>query len=456
MTETRIQTEKTPAGATNGATSLDRFREWLYPHRPVLVGSAALFAALAAFAGLHVGLAALGFCAVAGLSFLRGPSARSATARLAGRGGLSANEALSAQLSAVADALPNAVILLTPSGTVVSLNQAARKLTGPVEPGDHISRTLRTPAVLQALDQVLRSGETVSVSYFDRVPLNRWFQAHLAPLKAGPDRSGRVAFVFLLLEDLTEKQQVEKIRADFVANASHELRTPLASLLGFIETLKGNARNDPAAQERFLDIMLEQANRMSRLISDLMSLSRIEANAHVTPEDRVDLGNVISHVVDSLEPVSTQAGVKLNVTLPEDDDLIVRGDRDQLMQVVQNLIENAIKYGQTGKKVDISASRRPSASKAPGATDKIEFSVRDYGPGIPEEHLPRLTERFYRVDVTASRERGGTGLGLAIVKHILNRHRAQLLIESEPGEGAVFAVRFPGIAPADVPPVTAK
>jgi two-component system, OmpR family, phosphate regulon sensor histidine kinase PhoR len=223
------------------------------------------------------------------------------------------------------------------------------------------------------------------------------------------------------------------MRADFVANASHELRTPLASLSGFIETLQGSARNDAQARERFLDIMKAQATRMARLIDDLLSLSRIELKAHVQPTHQVDLASIVRQVADGLQTLARDRGVEVKINLlPEP--LMVRGDRDELIRVFENLVENALKYGASGKRIDIAIA---------AGDDEALVAVRDYGPGIAPEHLPRLTERFYRVDVTESRAQGGTGLGLALVKHILHRHRARLGIDSAPGKGATFTVRLP-------------
>ena len=233
------------------------------------------------------------------------------------------------------------------------------------------------------------------------------------------------------------------MRADFVANASHELRTPLATLSGFIDTLQGPARDDAAARERFLAIMEAQATRMARLIDDLLSLSRIELNAHVRPVTPVDLAALVRQVVDALQTLARDRGVEIAVTAPPKP-LIVPGDRDELVRLFENLIENALKYGGSGKRVAVALSRGAAAD---GAAEAI-VAVRDYGPGIAAEHLPRLTERFYRVDVAGSRAQGGTGLGLALVKHILNRHRGRLAIESKAGEGATFTVRLPLAMPA--------
>jgi two-component system phosphate regulon sensor histidine kinase PhoR len=227
------------------------------------------------------------------------------------------------------------------------------------------------------------------------------------------------------------------MRADFVANASHELRTPLASLSGFIETLQGPAKDDAAARQRFLGIMVEQTRRMSRLIDDLLSLSRVELNEHLRPQTVIDLVPIIGHVCDTLAPLAKERGVEVMVNGKEQP-LRVHGERDELIRLFENLVENALKYGGSGKRVEVTLGR-----EGQGTAQEAVVSVRDFGPGIPSEHLPRLTERFYRVDAETSRAEGGTGLGLAIVKHILSRHRGRLAIDSALGNGATFTARIP-------------
>jgi len=240
------------------------------------------------------------------------------------------------------------------------------------------------------------------------------------------------------MQDLTPLRRVEEMRADFVANASHELRTPLASLSGFIDTLQGPARDDAAARERFIAIMKGQARRMARLIDDLLSLSRIELNAHVRPQTSADVTSVVRQVADALQVLAEERGVAIAIDAPAEP-LVVVGDRDELTRVFENLIENALKYGASGGRVIVSLVQANSAEGAP----EVRVLVRDFGPGIAPEHLPRLTERFYRVDVGDSRAQGGTGLGLSLVKHIVNRHRGRLLIESVPKNGATFTACFP-------------
>ncbi len=339
--------------------------------------------------------------------------------------------------AAVTDGLPDPCFLIDSKGNVRFENKAAAKLFGGIEVGRPISFLLRAPEVGEAVHRALSTGAEANITFFERVPADRWFEARVSPLgRISGGVSEQAPMFLVLLRDLTEAQRVERMRVDFVANASHELRTPLASLTGFIETLQGPARNDPDARDRFLQVMVEQARRMSRLIDDLMSLSRIELKAHVRPETVVDVAPILDHVADAMHPLAAESGVTLTVDT-QDRPLPVVGDRDELAQVFQNLIHNAIKYGQSGERVDVTARLVPGQQGKPG---RISVEVRDWGQGIAPEHLPRLTERFYRVDTASSREKGGTGLGLAIVKHILNRHQAQLLIDSKPGEGAVFSV----------------
>jgi two-component system phosphate regulon sensor histidine kinase PhoR len=273
------------------------------------------------------------------------------------------------------------------------------------------------------------------VEFSQRVPQERWYEAIVTPIAAGAATPG---LLLLVLHDLSPLRRVEEMRADFIANASHELRTPLAALSGFIDTLKGPARDDPAARDRFLAIMQVQADRMARLIDDLLSLSRIELNAHMRPNRQVDLGAIVRQVADSLQTLARDRDVEVK-TIGAHSQLLVPGDRDELIRVFENLVENALKYAASGKRVDIALALGEGLDGKPEA----RVAVRDRGPGIAPEHLPRLTERFYRVDVSESRAQGGTGLGLALVKHILNRHGGRLTIESVLGQGATFTAHLP-------------
>jgi two-component system phosphate regulon sensor histidine kinase PhoR len=340
---------------------------------------------------------------------------------------------------AVLARIPDPVILVDERSVVVEANEAAHQLLPGLKAGHPLSFALRSPDVLDGIGTVLGSGTPVKVEYSERVPTERAFKVHIGPLRADAASADLHPGVVLFFRDLTSARRLEAMRADFVANASHELRTPLASLLGFIETLQGPARDDPKARARFLEIMRGQAQRMKRLIDDLLSLSRIEMRAHLSPTQRVDLTSVASHMIEMLSPLARERGVVIEAELP-DRPVHVLGDRDELLRVIENLIENAVKYGESGGKVDVELVHIEGVGGRPA---QVALSVQDYGPGIAPEHLPRLTERFYRVDVSESREKGGTGLGLAIVKHIVNRHRGHLDIESEPGQGARFTVTLP-------------
>ena len=341
-------------------------------------------------------------------------------------------------LKAMADALSYPAYLVGADGTLRYFNQAGETAFGPAAIGDPISYKFRNPALAGVIAEAIRQGERREAEYQDEVPQQRWFHMHIAPVPNASQQDGNEFFLLSFL-DLTQIKRAEQMRSDFIANASHELRTPLASLRGFIETIKGPAADDPAAIEQFLAVMLEQAERMSRLIDDLLSLSRIEMKAHLPPQDEVDLVGVLGHVCDSLEPMAQAQKVTINRQI-DDASLIIRGDHDELVQVFENLLENACKYGGGGKQVDIIAKRLTADGDDGG--ERIQVEVRDYGAGIPEEHLPRLTERFYRVDIESSREKQGTGLGLAIVKHILMRHDTRLNVSSTLGKGTSFSVVF--------------
>jgi two-component system phosphate regulon sensor histidine kinase PhoR len=297
---------------------------------------------------------------------------------------------------------------------------------------------LRSPEIITALRQAISTLEPQRVSFHDHGPVDRWMELSIAPVTVPTMFGGKDTCMLMTFHDQTPLRRIEEMRADFVANASHELRTPLAALSGFIDTLQGPARDDPKARDRFLGIMHAQATRMARLIDDLLSLSRVELSAHVRPNAQVDLIPIIRQVADGLEVLAKERQVKIETELP-DGPAMIAGDREELLRLFENLIENALKYGASGGRVIVALT----TASAPEGTPEIQVRVRDFGPGIPPEHLPRLTERFYRVSVGDSRAQGGTGLGLSLVKHILNRHRGRLVIESVPQEGATFTACFP-------------
>jgi two-component system, OmpR family, phosphate regulon sensor histidine kinase PhoR len=354
-----------------------------------------------------------------------------------------------AAAEAVIAAAPDALFLLDERRRIVRTNaQGAAFVGAAAEPRD-LAAALRNPAVLAAADAVLRGEPAQIVDFTLMVPAERQLRARFSRI-GRPSLDGAVAA--LSLHDITQLKRAEQMRADFIANASHELRTPLATLIGFIETLRGPAREDSEARERFLAIMHGQANRMARLVENLLSLSRIELNEHAMPQDRVSLGPLLRQVTEALELHASERRTSIRWEGPSNLPDVI-GDRDELAQVFQNLIDNAIKYGRSRSEIIIRAGTdlRPTRVSSGCESATVSVSVRDQGEGIPREYLPRLTERFYRVDTARSREMGGTGLGLAIVKHILNHHRGFLQIESTRGVGSVFTVFLrphPGASPA--------
>ena len=334
--------------------------------------------------------------------------------------------------------LPGPAIVLDRDGRVIAFNAAALGLAPAMRRGDPALISLRMPELVNAIRRASKRREPQRVEFFERVPRDRWYEAFVRPVRLAGGEGMPSDLLFLSFNDLTPLRRVEEMRADFIANASHELRTPLASLLGFIETLQGRAKDDAVAREKFLAIMQGQATRMARLIDDLLSLSRIELNAHLQPSTPIELASIVRQVVDGLQMLARDRAVEIKVSLPSEP-LVVLGERDELIRALENLVENALKYGAAGKRVDVTLS--PGQTRA--GLGEARLTVRDYGPGIPPEHLPRLTERFYRVDVADSRQQGGTGLGLALVKHILNRHGGRLTIDSTAGQGASFCMHVP-------------
>ncbi len=381
---------------------------------------------------------------------------------------LSAQEAELANLRMardVAEALPEPLFILDAAGVVEHANPAAEKLVGAKEiTGRHFAAVLRTPNVYEAAETVLATNDPVTVEFTMMGAVERSCRAYVAPIESGAELgSGRRQRALVFIRDLTSERRVEQMRADFIASASHELRTPLASVVGFIETLRGPAKDDPEAREKFLSIMQSQAERMQRLVSDLMSLSRIELNEHVPPKDIVDLGDVAQDVIESLSPLFEQAGAIVDYIKDTDDATKIVGDHDEIFQAIQNLLDNAVKYGGDPAMIKLRVGRGAAppltdngdpghragdaaaqvAARTGGRVeDLIYVQIRDFGPGIERADLPRLTERFYRVNIERSLKSGGTGLGLAIVKHIVNRHQGGFQIESRLAGGTAFNCYF--------------
>lgn len=334
--------------------------------------------------------------------------------------------------------LPLPLVILDRQMRIRFSNRGAAEMFGPAAVGEPLSSLVRASALADAVAAVIRGGEARDVHFTHmRTREERVLMAHVHPVGERAAEEG--AAVMVLVEDHTRLARIEQMRRDFIANAGHELKTPLASIAGFIETLLGPAADDPEAVKRFLPIMATQAERMKRLVEDLTSLSRIEMNEHVRPRDRVDLGMLLHETVAAMTPLAESAGVAIEIDVPKPGPRVT-GERDELSQLFANLIDNAIKYGGPPGPVRLSL-----AAEEPGRGGMVGVSVCDRGPGIAREHIPRLTERFYRVPGGA-RGKDGTGLGLSIVKHILNRHRGELTIRSTPGEGASFTAWLPRAA----------
>lgn len=426
-------------------TGMQRWSQWwagmrrrLVSNRFPLAASVLLFAALLA-GGRIDGLQFLGLAGLMLAVSMFAPVRTDAERRRAGageNGGLRQEQGL---YGAALDGIPDPVLLIDRRGMVRHANRQYRNVLGAMQPGTSVLIRFRSPEVLDMIHKAMAGGRPAPAELVERTPREHWFLVSIAALPPTGNGSGDFLLHF---RDLSELRRAERMRTDFIANASHELRTPLASLSGFIETLAGPARDDADARERFLAIMHEQAERMSRLIDDLLSLSRFETALGRSDFIDVDLVDALVHVVGAFQPVAGRDDI--TVTL-ERSALAghcghVRGSRDELIQLFDNLVENAIKYGGDGKRVEIVA-----APERLGGIPAISVDVRDRGPGIAEEHLARLTERFYRVDVETSRGKQGTGLGLAIVKHIVTRHEGRLTIRSQPGEGTAVRVTIPAL-----------
>lgn len=335
--------------------------------------------------------------------------------------------------SEFAAALSDPVIFFDGAGFVTDFNRAASDTFGALNPGLSLLLKFRVPELREMVENLLAGEVPAPIDYAERVPVERLF-------RVSGSKVGETEKLFVLVfKDQSEVRRIDRMRADFIANASHELRTPLASVSGFIDTLRGPAKNDPKAREQFLGIMQSQTGRMARLIDDLLSLSRLEMKPRLDTGSVVNLKTIVGSVVDSLSPLAKESGVVIEKTFADADALVI-GDRDELFQVFENLLENACKYGQSGGRVVVNLEPGLSGPQA-----EFDVTVSDFGPGIPAEHIPRITERFYRVDVETSRAQKGTGLGLAIVKHILTRHNGRLSVRSELGKGTHFTAHLPAV-----------
>ncbi len=340
------------------------------------------------------------------------------------------------------DTLPDILVMTDNDTIIVRTNRAARAIFGQNLAGRRLFDVIPSAKLKQAVNIVIEDFKGQEVEFYLDEPIQRDFQAVIERFPIPSE--GGISLV-ITLNDITQQKRIQRMRADFVANASHEIRTPLASIIGFIETLRGPAKDDDKARDEFLKVMADQAERMSKLINDLLSLSKIEMNAHNAPTGKVDMVRLIRGEKQHFEWACKQKNVtlklKMNEILPP-----VRGDEDELAQVVRNLLSNAIKYTNPDSEVTVIAkltSELPDDPAMRNLSRVMLFSVKDQGEGIPKEHIPRLTERFYRVDSARTRKVGGTGLGLSIVKHVLNRHHGVLVIDSEAGKGSTFSAYLP-------------
>lgn len=432
-----------------------------------LTGGAALIV-LALVSEAHLLAALVVAAALAAVTLVQARRARQEASRLRAEVAQThaevADGALTLPYTSVLNALPDPVMVISAhepddltGRRFVMVNRAGRRVLKIQREAGLLVTAIRDPDVLEVVDEALFGGLEGEAVYEPGGVQERIFRVYARPLGSASDGA---QLALLVLHDETDIRRVERMRADFLANASHELRTPLASLSGFIETLRGHARGDEGARDKFLGIMHVQAERMSRLIDDLMSLSRIELNEHVRPLQDVDLAAAVLDVVDALAPLARDKGVGLDLEAPARGVVTITGDRDQVIQVAQNLVDNALKYSPPGGRIrilletDLSAeacvaprldvaARMSLLTPDHGPERFAALSVIDSGPGMDREHLPRLTERFYRVEGQKSGEKLGTGLGLAIVKHIMNRHRGGLAVESRPGHGTAFTAYFP-------------
>jgi two-component system, OmpR family, phosphate regulon sensor histidine kinase PhoR len=401
--------------------------------KDMLVGAAAASGAALIAAGLigldwraaTLAVAASGGGALlaAGLRSRDGGSTGRSTSKSQNRANAASREIDLRVLGSVAEPC----IVADERGVVIYANTAATTEFPGLDPGINLRQWFRSSPILDALRQAAMSG-SAEAGHVERRPAEKAFRVQIARIAA------QDGLYLCLFTNQTEALRVDRMRADFIANASHELRTPLTAVMGFLETIDGPARNDPANRDRFVKLMIGQTQRMARLIDDLLSLSRLESQSSPARMEGVDLALLAASCADGLSGLAKADGVTIDNNTRRGA-LMVKGDPEELTQVIQNLLENAIKYGSSGKRIVL--------DPAHSARGETGLAVRDFGPGIPAEHIPRLTERFYRVDVEASRQQKGTGLGLAIVKHILTRHRARLVIESSLGKGTAFTVLFP-------------
>lgn len=335
------------------------------------------------------------------------------------------------------NAFTDPVFLLKGDQSIIIANDAAEMLFGEALTGASIVRAIRHPDALMCVDRVLAGASEAEATITLSAPVETMYRVRAKGLAPSSPSEPRIV---LTLKDISDIHDAEQMRSDFIANLSHELKSPLTALIGFIETIRGPARDDAQARDRFLDVMSREADRMNRLINDLLSLSKVEVKKRIKPSESVDVIDILENVINTLSVQEQFRGKAVALDIQTDERSLL-GDHDELVQVFHNLIENALKYSAPDGAVNIQVEAPIKKAGVRGAA--MSIVVKDEGPGIERSHIPRLTERFYRVDDDRSREKGGTGLGLAIVKHIVNRHRGRLMIQSEKDVGSTFSVILP-------------
>ena len=323
------------------------------------------------------------------------------------------------------------IFILNKSKNVVFANTAAKNQFGSKIVANHYASIIRDTNFIEAINNIFENKKNSSVNSEINFPTYQFFKANLYYIEENLFDENFT--IMVVLQDLTDLLKIEKLKSDFVANVSHELRTPLQSIKLGLETITdGPAKSDNAAKQKFLNIMKNETNRMDQLITDLLTLSKIEQEEHKRPNDKVNIKNIINIVISNLETLSQNKKIKISNLISSD--MIVLGDQNKLIEVFYNIIENAIKYSDENKEISVKAEIKD---------DFVEIKIIDQGYGIPKTSLGRVTERFFRIDPEKSKKIGGTGLGLAIVKHLINQHRGELNIKSEINVGSEFEVKLP-------------
>ena len=323
------------------------------------------------------------------------------------------------------------IFIINKNKTVIFANTAAKNQFGSKIVANHYASIIRDTNFIEAINNIFENKKNSSVNSEINFPTYQFFKAKLYYIEENLFDENFT--IMVVLQDLTDLLKIEKLKSDFVANVSHELRTPLQSIKLGLETITdGPAKSDNTAKQKFLNIMKNETNRMDQLITDLLTLSKIEQEEHKRPNDKVNIKNIINIVISNLETLSQNKKIKISNLISSD--MIVLGDQNKLIEVFYNIIENAIKYSDENKEISVKAEIKD---------DFVEIKIIDQGYGIPKTSLGRVTERFFRIDPEKSKKVGGTGLGLAIVKHLINQHRGQLNIKSELDKGSEFEIKLP-------------